>query len=459
MSDVPKFMTLDDCKALAQRIIGMATGGGETRVSIDSSWTGNTRWARNRVITGGDTLDHVVTVSRTILGKTAHGTTNRRDDQALREAIQRAESFIPLFGADPEDVAGITQNQPFLKPNLWSEATLNLEATERHDAVAPVVEAARAAGFLSAGYLQVSAHGRAVIDDRELARYYQYTQAEYSVTVRNATSTGSGWAGVDYTEWPRIKPDELGAKAIAKCHASADPVAIEPGRYVVILEPQAVADLMDRAMDKISPRAVYEGGNGPYSGGRGPDGAGRTKIGQQLLDERITISSDPMDPDAGFPPLDFGSDDIDSVTATTWFEHGVLRNLGYDRGYAVRSLHSPAPRPYVGSWRMSGGDATLEEMIATTKRALLVTRFSGIHEIDYQSVLCTGTTRDGLWLVENGKIVKPVKNLRFTESPLFAFNNVEMLGKPERVYHPNGPIVAPPTRVRDFSFTSLADAV
>jgi predicted Zn-dependent protease len=459
VSDVPKFMTLDDCKALAQRIIGMATGGGETRVSIDSSWTGNTRWARNRVITGGDTLDHVVTVSRTILGKTAHGTTNRRDDQALREAIQRAESFIPLFGADPEDVAGITQNQPFLKPNLWSEATLNLEATERHDAVAPVVEAARAAGFLSAGYLQVSAHGRAVIDDRELARYYQYTQAEYSVTVRNATSTGSGWAGVDYTEWPRIKPDELGAKAIAKCHASADPVAIEPGRYVVILEPQAVADLMDRAMDKISPRAVYEGGNGPYSGGRGPDGAGRTKIGQQLLDERITISSDPMDPDAGFPPLDFGSDDIDSVTATTWFEHGVLRNLGYDRGYAVRSLHSPAPRPYVGSWRMSGGDATLEEMIATTKRALLVTRFSGIHEIDYQSVLCTGTTRDGLWLVENGKIVKPVKNLRFTESPLFVFNNVEMLGKPERVYHPNGPIVAPPARVRDFSFTSLADAV
>jgi predicted Zn-dependent protease len=236
-------------------------------------------------------------------------------------------------------------------------------------------------------------------------------------------------------------------------------MAIEPGRYVVILEPQAVADLMDMAMKAIGPRALYEGGNGAYAAGAGPDGIGRTKIGQQMLDERITISSDPMDPDAGFPPIDFGSTDVDSVIPTTWFDHGVLRNLAYERLYAVRALHSPTARPYVGSWRMSGGDATLDEMIATTKRALLVTRFSGIHLIDGNSVLCSGTTRDGLWLVENGKIVKPVKNLRFTESPLFAFNNVEMLGKPERVYHPSGPIVAPPARVRDFSFTSLADAV
>ncbi|HWZ57740.1 MAG TPA: metallopeptidase TldD-related protein [Gemmatimonadaceae bacterium] len=461
MSAVPKFMTLDDCKALAERIMGMASGGGHTRVSIESSWIGNTRWARNRVISGGDILNHTVTISRGILERYAFGTTNRLDDESLRQAIRRAETLVPYLGAAPEDLTGRIENQPYVKPNLWNEGTLNLEAAARHDAVVPVVEAAQAAGFLSAGYLQVAAYGRAVIDDRALVRYYPHTLAEYSLTVRNATSTGSGWAGVDQTEWSRIQPDVLGARAIAKCQASADPVAIEPGRYVVILEPQAVADLMNEAMDvmKMGGRVGNEGGPGAYSAGAGPDGLGRTKIGQQMLDERITISSDPMDPDAGFVPLDFDALEVDSVTATTWFEHGVLRALPYDRRYAVRSLHNNVPRPYVGSWRMSGGESTLDEIIASTKRALLVTRFSGIHMIDMASVLCTGTTRDGLWLVENGKIVKPVKNLRFTESPLFAFNNVEMLGKPVRVYHPDGPIVAPPARVRDFSFTSLADAV
>jgi predicted Zn-dependent protease len=456
MSAVPKFMTLDDCKALAERIMGMTSGGGHTRVSIESSWIGNTRWARNRVISGGDTLDHTVTISREILERYAFGTTNRLDDESLRQAIRRAETLVPYLGAAPEDLTGRTENQPFVRPNLWSEATLTLEAAARHDAVVPVVEAARAAGFLSAGYLQVAAYGRAVIDDQALVRYYPHTHAEYSVTVRNAASTGSGWAGVDYTEWPRIQPEVLGVRAIAKCQASADPVAIEPGRYVVILEPQAVADLMNEAMDVLGMgRVAFESGTGAYGAGPGKG----TKIGQQMLDERITISSDPMDPDAGFVPIAWGSDDIDSVTAVTWFEHGVLRALPYDRRFAVRDLHSNVPQQYVGGWRMSGGESTLDEIIASTKRGLLVTRFSGIQGIDPDSVLCTGTTRDGLWLVENGKIVKPVKNLRFTESPLFAFNNVEMLGKPERVYHPDGPIVAPPARVRDFSFTSLADAV
>jgi predicted Zn-dependent protease len=98
-------------------------------------------------------------------------------------------------------------------------------------------------------------------------------------------------------------------------------------------------------------------------------------------------------------------------------------------------------------------------MIQTTKRGLLVTRFSGVQQLDARSVLCAGYTRDGLWLIENGKISKAVKNFRFTESPLFVFNQVEQLGVPQRIFHPEAPIVVPPAKVRDFSFTSLADAV
>jgi predicted Zn-dependent protease len=108
---------------------------------------------------------------------------------------------------------------------------------------------------------------------------------------------------------------------------------------------------------------------------------------------------------------------------------------------------------------MSGGTTTMDEMIATTKRGLLVTRFSNMDTVDFGSALYSGYTRDGLWLIENGKISKPVKNFRFTESPFFVFNQVEQVGEPVRVFRPHAPAIVPPIKVRDFSFTSLADAV
>lgn len=115
--------------------------------------------------------------------------------------------------------------------------------------------------------------------------------------------------------------------------------------------------------------------------------------------------------------------------------------------------------PSSRAFRMSGGSDTVEDMIANTKRGLLVTRFSNIEILDRKSVLCTGYTRDGLWLVEDGKISKAVKNFRITESPLFVLNSIEMMGVPTRCFSPDAPVVCPPLRVRDFSFTSLTDAV
>jgi predicted Zn-dependent protease len=125
--------------------------------------------------------------------------------------------------------------------------------------------------------------------------------------------------------------------------------------------------------------------------------------------------------------------------------------------------------PNAGAFRMSGGETSVEEMIATTKRGLLVTRFDLLTDLDVKSLLVRGFTRDGLWLIENGKISKPVKNMVFTESILFALNNVEQFGVPQRVFHPPGygrwdvrrpqPVVVPPLKIRDFSFTSLCDAV
>jgi predicted Zn-dependent protease len=192
------------------------------------------------------------------------------------------------------------------------------------------------------------------------------------------------------------------------------------------------------------------------------------------MDERITISADPMDPEMGFPPFKLASVndlsdyfDMPVYHPATWVERGVLTNLAHTRDYAIAHLNRNTGLPNSGAFRMSGGTTTIEEMIATTKRGLLVTRFDQIIQIDLTSQLYRGYTRDGLWLVENGKISKPCKNLAFTESVLFALGKVEQLGVPQRVFHPNitlkhgtpQPVVVPPLKISDFSFTALSDAV
>jgi predicted Zn-dependent protease len=227
-------------------------------------------------------------------------------------------------------------------------------------------------------------------------------------------------------------------------------VAVEPGRYTAILEPQAVCDLCWHIVDYLD-RKYAEAGHGPFAVPKG-----NSRIGEAVTDERISISADPMDPDLGFPPFSlFGA----VYHPVTWIDRGVLKELAYPREYGIKQLGKNSGLPNSRAFRMSGGTATIEDMIASTKRGLWVTRFSGVSVIDEASLLCTGYTRDGLWLIENGKVTKAVKNFRFTESPMFVLNNVEALGVPQRVFHPGSPVVVPPIKVRDFSFTSLSEAI
>jgi predicted Zn-dependent protease len=304
--------------------------------------------------------------------------------------------------------------------------------------------------MVAAGYVQVSAHGRAVMDTWGKYLYYPYTTAQFSVTVRNPQGTGSGWAGVDWNDWTRIDTATLSEIALDKCLRSANPVAVEPGRYTAILEPQAVCDLCQFLINNLD-RSLAEGGTGPFAAGNQ-----QSKIGQRVMDPRISISADPMDPDLGFPPFSVNGHVYHPVT---WIQEGILKELAYFRPYGIRNLGKNSGLPNSGAFRMSGGTTTVDEMIATTERGLLVTRFSDLQVIDPNSVLVEGYTRDGLWLIEKGKIAKPVKNFRITESPLFMLNNVEQLGAPQRVFHPDAPVIVPPIKARDFSFTSLSEAV
>jgi predicted Zn-dependent protease len=482
-----RLITRETCEAVWKLVRSLARGGGRTAMRLTSHWNGEIRWARNRVYLASDRRNIVLSVIRT-LGTSQEGraSINQLDEESIEFVVRKAEA----------EAARAHQNRPLdmkmdLPPEIlpetktWSDTTYGIAAAARGEVAAALSKEAEAHGFLAAGYMEVRGVTRAYAGMSDLAgtgaalnwreetydpaihdtlRYHRMTQAQCSMTIRHPKGLGSGWAGLSSYEWSKLDCAALAKTALDKCIASLNPIRIEPGRYTVILEPQAVASLVDQVMygPMMSLFGVEVDGGGPWWLGHDNSlGVHLTKLGLKVIDERITISYDPNDPDFGVMP----HPDLKPVI---WFDKGVLANLSYPREYWKETRKEEGIGLFnPGAYRMSGGSVTMEEMISTTDRGLLVTRFSNITKLDNNSLLCTGLTRDGLWLIERGKITKAIHNMRFTESPLFVLNQVEQLGIPVPVFTPEQdwmkprirPVIVPPIKARDFSFTSTIDAV
>jgi len=269
------------------------------------------------------------------------------------------------------------------------------------------------------------------------------------VTMRTNDGTGSGWAAGTNNDVSKIKMAEASKIAIDKALMSRNAKALEPGKYTVVLESSAAADLV-RLMLNMNARQADEGRSFYSKKGGG------TKMGEKIVDERVNIYTDPWHDDVPASPW---SGDGQARKKMDLIKGGVVSNLFYDRYWA--SQKNVAPVPFAGNAIMEGGTASIEDMIKDTKKGVLVTRFWYIRPVEPQTLLFTGLTRDGTFYIENGKIKHPIKNFRFNESPIIMLNNLETLGKPERVVtsegNPNGFI--PAMKIRDFTFSSLSDAV
>lgn len=473
----PRILSRDDCLAIFQRVRALAKNGGDTTVEIGSWWQGEVRWGRNRVSLASDRRDVMLKVTRTVPANpngirhgTGFATTNQFDDISIEAAVRAAERSVISEGRLGK--GRFDQPLPEFKPPaqaVWSDATYNLTTEERSKVAQGIVGPAEAKGLLSAGYIEVRAGATMTIGtDRADVRkegkvpfweqpYVRWTQAQCSMTVRNQKGTGSGWAGLSSFDWPRIDTAKLTERALMKCVASEDPVALEPGRYTVILEPEAVADLVEPLMGSFEDRGFYEMWPTSVWGLR----KGFSKIGLKVMDDRITISHNPGDSNLGIIMAQ-----SDTPEAVTWVEKGVLTYLGHSLEYGVESLAKQNSVRGTTGYKIEGGPTSIEEMIRTTKRGLLVTRFSNVALLNRVSYLETGLTRDGLWLIEDGKITKSVKNFRFTESPLFMLNSLEQIGESVPVFRPTRkpgekltPAIVPAMKARDFSFTAMIDGV
>jgi predicted Zn-dependent protease len=283
--------------------------------------------------------------------------------------------------------------------------------------------------------------------------YQASSNANFTTTVRRGDGLGSGWAGAGLFDWDELDAAALAARAIEKAERSREARDVEPGGWVTILEPTAVANVVGLMMGSLSARSADEG----RSFFSRPGGGNR--IGEEFLDPRVNIWSDPMDPRVFSSPF---AGDGRPNRREVWVENGALRTLAYDRFWAERQNREPTG--FVSGYYMEGGDATLDDMIRSTERGLLVTRFWYIRGVDPRTILYTGLSRDGTFMIENGRVTYPVKNLRWNESPVFMLNNLEMMGRPVRVSPSessdlSSAVVVPPIKVSAFTFTSVSDAV
>ncbi len=446
---------------------------GTVKIVISSWWGGGQRWARNAPTMTADQREVTFKVERGIGSSRGQAETNQIDSVSIKGAMEVAERYaLSRSENNPLDKETDIAHWDFEGSNVWSDVTYNRLVTENAKSVNDITHKSIEDNLVSAGYIGNTASTALVYncDDwgRNTTKWGRVTSGSCSVTVRHPKGVGSGWAGQSSYDIARWDVEKVADLAYEKCKLSLNPVRLEPGRYTTILEPQAVATLMSflvGALNRVPPESgrasnpiyqIFDSGLRRHI----------SKIGVKLVDSRLNVYHDPQDPLVGT----HRSSLIRKVNMIT---QGIFTE-GYNSiPHEINELNSNNPAIVRRSYRVDGGETSVDEMIKSTRRGLIVAKLDQAMPVDDASILLTGVTRDGLWLIENGTVTKSIRNFRWIESPLFVFNNIEQIGFTEPVFNQTwfrGPltinfhdslknVVVPTMKVRDFQFSSMIDAI
>jgi PmbA protein len=420
----------------------------ETEAIIGSTAYALTRFANNTI--HQNVAEEGLSVSvRAVLGqRTARASTNKIDEASIRQVCEAAMGLARLQPPDPE-LLRMPGAQTFRSVDRFYGATAELTPQARAETVRKVIERAEEDGLTAAGVFSSGATATGLFNSRGLSAFHEETVSEFSVTMLGKTS--SGWAKNTSPNVETLEPEVLADRAARKAVESAEPQEIAPGKYPVILEPAAVLDLLGFLFFDFGGLAIHEQ-RSCLTG----------RLGQKLFGDNINVRDDVYHPLQAGAPFDGEGMPRQRVTLV---EKGVAKNVVYARqtaqkmgseptghGFPLPNEYGEAPMNIV----MEGGKASIEEMVSTTDRGLLVTRLWYIREVDPFQKILTGMTRDGTFWIEDGQVRHGVTNFRFNQSVIEMLSNVEMMGPAQRTAGEESfEMVVPAMKVRDFSFSSL----
>lgn len=442
-------LSKDEAQALLKKVLSYSKAD-QCEVNLGGSDGGNIRYARNAVSTSGGVSQSSLVVQSSYGKKVGVATINEFDDASLEKVVRRSEELAQLAPENPEFMSNLGPQEYDEPSKQFEPVTAAIDPKFRADAVAQSLQIAKENKLIAAGYMDNSAGYSAMMNSSGLFAYNTATNVNFNVTLRTEDGKGSGYITKGFNDASKLDVAAATRIAARKAADSAKAQAIEPGKYTVILEPAAAIVLLETMLFGMDARSTDEGRSFLSKPGGG------SKLGEKLVDERVTIYSDPHNPEL---PTSVWNGDGRPQKKITWIEKGVVKNLSYSRYWAQKQNKPAIPGP--DAYIMEGTDASLEDLIKGTDKGILVTKLWYIRTVDPQTVLHTGLTRDGTFYIENGQIKFPIKNFRFNESPVIMLNNLDALGKPERTVSLESGINAliPPMRIRDFTFSSASDAV
>ena len=439
----------DEALKICETVLAHARSAGaeDAAVSLQSAVESHARFADNRITTSGRSEDLDITATAWVSKRRGSITGNDASPGALKRIAEESVQIARLSPVHREYV-------PTLGAITYPEAagfamtTADVDVKARAAALDHVLTACRAAKVIGAGFHTARASATAAATANGNRRYFPSSEAALSVTARSTGGTGSGYYAADHFDLARLDTQQVAAQAVDKAVRSRDPKPIEPGTYPVILEPQAVADLMGFLVNGFDARTADEG-RSAFSAKEG-----KTRLGEKLFNERISLYSDPMHRE--LPAVPSTNEGV-PASKLTLIGSGVLDNLEYSRFWAQERKREPTPGPVNYIMESSQPPVSTDAMIKGMERGLMISRFWYVRLVDPRTIVLTGLTRDGLWWIDKGKISHPVRNLRFNQSVLamLAPWNVEAIGASRRL----SPLMVPALKLAAFTFTSISDAI
>jgi predicted Zn-dependent protease len=446
----------DEIKRITDKVLNMCKADA-VEVRFSGGERSATRYANSSITANLIEHDQAAQITVRFGQKSATATTHQFDDDTLKRTIERAQMLARRKPDNPELMPLVKPPLSYVEIDAALPSAVNFGPAERAKMVKISTDICEKRGVLGAGFIPKFDWIDASANSEGLFTYFHYADASFILTCRTPDQTGSGWAGTTgVKDMKNIDAEALTNVAADKALRSRKPRALEPGNYTVILEPRPAARYLSLILGSLNARNAEEGRS--FMSGKN---RGESKLGEKVFGDNFTLRSEIGNPVLRQSPI--GQDGL-PARSITWVEKGVVKNLFYDRFWAQRQKKEPTGTTPGMSLVMEGGTATVDEMIKATKRGLLVSFFWYIRAVDNMTLLNTGMTRDGLFLIENGKIVGPVQNFRWNESPAVSFNNITMLGKPVpmhtgEAYDNPGTALVPPMMLEDFTMTSISPAV
>ncbi|THJ25323.1 MAG: TldD/PmbA family protein [Nitrospira sp. CG24E] len=435
----PKLTSREEFRFISEQMLKRSTGD-HTMVTLHDRHSGTTRFANSQIVQNVDTRCGSLTVTVTFGQR--HGTASTTDFTAgaVQETVTKATEIARLSPEDPEYLPPV-EPQSYLTPPAARVETTLAGPARRLEYTNEAIGQCRMENLGAAGIVSSSVATVGVAASTGLFAYEERTDARFSLTAQAGEATG--WGAAAHRSIDHLKVQERTLTAIAKAKRGLEVCELPPGRYTVILEPAAVAGLWSSMLWMLDAKS-YEKGTSAFSG----------KLGRSVVDKRLTLCNLPAHED--LLGVGFTAEGLPTL-ASDWITDGVLNQLTYDRFTAkargidrIPTLDAPC---------LAGRGAslpTLQDMIKHVERAILVTNFWYIRTVNPTDLTLTGMTRDGTFLVENGAIVSAVKNFRFHESPLRAFNRIEAFTNPaEAITSETGKFLVPAMTLSDFNFSSV----